>query len=169
MPAKLARALALSVLLAASSATVSAAMFTFPSESLVPGEIDFFDFTVGTSGFVGIATFDLSAGMDTILTLFDDMGGFIAEDDDDGGLESGIALALTAGVYTVAVSGFPNFFPFSEPNSTPGDYSLVIFSDGPIVTSAAFAESIVIPLPPALVLMGSALLAVICVRRPGTT
>ena len=164
MPVKLASALALYVLLALSSATVSAAEFIFPSESLVSGEVALFDFTVDSTSFVAMATFDLSVDMDTILTLLDDMGGFIAENDDNIDLESALVLELMAGDYTVAVSGYSNFFPFTEPFTDFGDYSLVIFGDG--VSSAAFAGSFIVPIPPALVLMGSALLAVICVRRP---
>ena len=165
---KLARALALGVLLAASSATVSALEFIFPSESLVSGEVDLFDFTLDSTSFVAIATFDLSFDNDTILTLLDDMGDFITDNDDtEFGLESVIVTELTAGDYTAAVSGFDNFFPFFPPPSDFGDYSLVIFGDG--VSAAAFAGSFIVPLPPAFLLIGSALLAVICVRRPGAS
>ena len=96
-------------------------------------DVEQFEFSIGTASIVTIDTIsyaggpfatnpailDAGGGFDPIISLFDDTGAFIAEADDGSAtVDAGTGLAfdaflqttLDAGVYTVVVTQFDNFF-----------------------------------------------------------
>lgn len=151
------RACALLFVLLVTGHAAPAAEFVFPGQSLAPGEVDFFDFEVDAVGFVALATFELGAGADTILSLLDDEPDLLAFDDDPLEPDSTLVRLLSPGSYTAAISGAPNAWLFESATSAAGEYSFVVFGSG--VVSASFAGSTIVPVPPSAWLLTAALLA----------
>lgn len=93
-------------------ATPIALDFVSPELTVTPGDVDWFAFELTAPGTV-IADIDavvLGSALDSVLGLFDSALGEIAINDDDfDSFDSRLEVALPAGSYLLAVSGFADF------------------------------------------------------------
>lgn len=116
----------------------------------IPGatDVDYYSLFIPAGSFVTASVFDFTPvggpPIDTVLGVFDPLGLPLGLDDDEGpGLNSGLAFfAPTAGVYSFAVTGFPDF-TFTGSHTESGPYRLVVS----------------IPTPGALAMLGLSMLA----------
>ena len=103
------------------------------------GDVDWYRFEVSEPATVNAAVYGrpTSEDGDSVLGLFDAMGGEITVDDDDNiGLFSSIEAIVPAGVYYLAVSGFPDFDFVGDHTQTFG-YKLVVGLNIPAPASLA--------------------------------
>lgn len=103
------------------------------------GDVDWFRFEVTEGATVNAAVYGrpTSEDGDSVLGLFDSSGALITSDDDDNiGLYSSVEAIVPAGVYYLAVSGFPDFDFEGDHDETFG-YKLVVGLNIPAPASLA--------------------------------
>ena len=179
--------------------------FSFTGNFMDDDEVQFFNFSILDPVSVTLRTLSYgggtnangnviaSGGFDPIITLFDDAGNFITENDDDddnvlnGALpdpvtgeasDSFLTIALLAGNYTVAVTQYANFFD-SLTNQFRGSETSGFVDDTGTTRTSFFAFDILnvdsasavsqpggtIPEPGSAVLFGSGLIGLAWWRR----
>lgn len=110
---------------------------------LAPGDVDHFAFALTAGDKVAVATYDFfdpnASALDTLVGIFGPGGAFFDSDDDDNiGLLSSYQFTVPAtGVWSFAVSGFPDF-GFTGSHSQTGSYKFV-FAINPIPEPASLA------------------------------
>ncbi len=99
--------------------------------TLFPNDVDWFKIEVDTAipGFLTTITFPLTNpnnSPDTYMAVFDSDLNMLDDNDDANGFGSAVRLAaLPAGVYFIAVTGFPDF-DFDGGHSESGMYALTV-------------------------------------------
>lgn len=102
--------------------------------TITVGDVDWFVFTTAapTTVIVDVDAAVLGSPLDSYIGVFDSDGWLVdANDDADGWLDSYLNVALDAGTFFVAVTGWPDT-PFEGQHSTEGFYRLVVSAVAPL-------------------------------------
>jgi hypothetical protein len=85
--------------------------FSSPELRIVPGDVDWFRFTLAAPATVvaDVDAYEIGSSLDPLLVLLDENHDVIAVNDDYDGLDPRIEIDLDAGTYYLAVTAFPDF------------------------------------------------------------